>query len=263
MKTGKQWISLLLALVMVFGMVPLTSLTAYAAETETDAEPASAVHEQVEALAATEATEPTEGGMPEVTRAQWIQALVKTFAMTVEADNYPDNYFSDLTGSEAYYRDILVAIEFGVIDLEAGLPFEPAKAATREFAAHTLNHCLGYQLQEEVYTFSEAETVTNPNDIQIAIERGWFSLTNGDFMPDQPIAASEKDAMLADATKVLASDVIDESYENSYEFSSEVIELPENTVAQLNSDTELAIANPKTPIKKGDIFAVCRPYYHL
>ena len=69
---------------MVFGMLPLT---ADAAETETAAEPAATVHEQAEALAETEVTESTEGGTPEVTRAQWIQALVKTFAMTVESDN--------------------------------------------------------------------------------------------------------------------------------------------------------------------------------
>ena len=30
-------------------------------------------------------------------RAAWLSTLVSTFDMTVESDNYPDNYFSELT----------------------------------------------------------------------------------------------------------------------------------------------------------------------
>ena len=83
-----------------------------------------------------------------VTRIAWVQKLVKTFDMTVEADNYPDNYYSDIDSSASYYKDLMIAVEFGVIDLEAGSAFEPDKPATREFAAHTLNFCLGFQLDE-------------------------------------------------------------------------------------------------------------------
>lgn len=32
----------------------------------------------------------------------------------------PDNYFSDVTADMANYRDILLTVEFGVIDLDAG-----------------------------------------------------------------------------------------------------------------------------------------------
>ena len=99
-------------------------------------------------------------GDGEVTRSEWVQQLVATFEMTVEEENAPDNYFSDLTGEEEYYRDILVAVEFGVVDIEAGLPFNPDGAVTREFAAQTLNYCLGYQLEEGTeYTFSDSAEV--------------------------------------------------------------------------------------------------------
>ena len=192
-----------------------------------------------------------------VTRAQWIQQLVATFEMTVEEDNYPDNYYSDLTGEEEYYRDIMVAVEFGVIDLEAGLPFFPQAAATREFAAHTLNFALGFQLgAEAVYTFAEAAEVTYPSDIQIAINRGWFALTEGKFLPEQAITLAESAGMINDAAQVLAADVIAPDHDNNYGFAEGVIVLPDDSVAQLNSATELVIANPETAIKQGDIFAI-------
>ena len=80
-----------------------------------------------------------------VSRIEWVRQLVKAFDMTVEEDNYPDNYYSDMEETSAGYRDLLVAVEFGVIDLEAGSAFEPDQPATREFAAHPLTCCLGFQ----------------------------------------------------------------------------------------------------------------------
>lgn len=79
---------------------------------------------------------PTAFAANTVTRAEWISQLVEAFSMTVEDDsNMPDNYFSDITETDSYYRNILLAVEFGVIDLEAGEAFEPNEPTTREFAA--------------------------------------------------------------------------------------------------------------------------------
>ena len=104
----------------------------------------------------------------------------------------PDNYFSDVTADMANYRDILLAVEFGVIDLDAGEAFEPDKPATREFAAQTLNFCLEFQLDNDTtYTYSEAEEVSCPDDIQVAVNRGWFALYGNDFLPKQCITAAE------------------------------------------------------------------------
>ena len=104
----------------------------------------------------------------------------------------PDNYFSDVTADMANYRDILLAVEFGVIDLDEGEAFEPDKPATREFAAQTLNFCLEFQLgNDTTYTYSEAEEVSCPDDIQVAVNRGWFALYGNDFLPKQCITAAE------------------------------------------------------------------------
>ena len=200
MKRMQKMISCLVLLCLVFALVPAQTM---AAET------------------------------PEVTRAQWVQMLVETFSMTVEENNYPDNYYSDLTGEESYYRDILVATEFGVIDLPAGTPFRPEDAATREFAAHTLNYALGFQLGEDAgYTFAEASTVTYPVDIQVAVNRGWFALSGGKFMPNQVVTAAERDFMLADADKILAEAEVSDGYESVYSFTTEVIEIPNGTQAE-------------------------------
>ena len=95
-----------------------------------------------------------------ITRAQWIGQLVSTFSMTVAEENAPDNYYCDISRDDDWYWDVMTAVEFGLIDLEAGMAFHPTDPATREFAAHTLNFCLGYQLEEDAsFTFSEQDTV--------------------------------------------------------------------------------------------------------
>ena len=65
-----------------------------------------------------------------ITRAQWLHELVELFDMTVEEDNYPDNYFSDISADDSYYRDIMVATEFGLVDVEAGYELLPDNPVT-------------------------------------------------------------------------------------------------------------------------------------
>ncbi len=140
-----------------------------------------------------------------VTRAEWIAKLVETFEITVEDNSsMPDNYFSDISSDMDCYENILLATEFGVIDLEAGEDFKPNDNTTREFAAQTLNYCLHFQLDEGTeYTFSEADDVTYPDDIQVAINHGWFELSQNNFLPDKEITSSEAEFMLSDAVAIL------------------------------------------------------------
>lgn len=80
--------------------------------------------------------------MDEVTRIEWLKALTETFEMTVEEDNYPDNYYSDMDSSSENYYEVMLATEFGLVDVEAGDPLRPDEPATREFVAHTINLCI-------------------------------------------------------------------------------------------------------------------------
>ena len=191
-----------------------------------------------------------------VTRAEWIQSLVKTFDMTVEEGAPPENYYSDLTGDETYYRDILVAAEFGVIDMPAGEAFEPNEPATREFAAQTLNFCLGFQLGEDKqYTYAEYETVKYPDDIQVAVNRSWFALENGNFLPQQAVTVAESEAMLKDAATILSGNTVNENYDSTYTFEKDVIVIPEGTTVGVSDDTVTITDSPKT-IAAGQMFAV-------
>ncbi|GEM_PF-845848 len=192
----------------------------------------------------------------EVTRIEWLHQLTQTFEMKVEEDNYPDNYFSDVDSSSKYYYDLMLATEFGLVDVEAGDPFEPDKAATREFAAHTLNHCLGFQLDEENYTFTEADSVTYPNDIQAIINQGWLSLSDGAFLPNKGITADEEAFLLAQAKEVYNSTKIDPNHVNTWEYTDDVIALPEGTKAEYTSDTEITIYNCPAELKAGDKFGI-------
>lgn len=191
-----------------------------------------------------------------ITRAAWVQELVKIFDMTVEEAHAPDNFFTDLTGEESYYRDILVAVQFGVVDIPAGEAFYPENAATREFAAQTLNSCLGYLHEpSDGYTFSESDTVTYPDAIQIAINRGWFQLSGSNFLPEQAITTAEKSTMLTDAAATLESRVIDTNYRNTYTFKKGVIEIPQGTDVEIMQNTVTIKNCPKT-LKAGDVFVV-------
>ena len=177
-----------------------------------------------------------------VTRAEWVSALVSTFSMTVEGDDYPDNYYSDLSEENPHYRDILVAVEFGVVDLAAGEAFEPDAPATRAFAAETLVYCLGFQPEEgEAYVGLDADFAA-----QIALARGWFTTLEGD------LAAAEKETMLADAAAILASDVIDESYESSCSFDPAATVFPEETMIAEDDSGALYIYDTSRPLKAGE-----------
>ena len=192
-----------------------------------------------------------------VSRGEWIQQLVSTFQMTVEDHTtMPDNYFSDISSESTYYSDILTAVEFGVIDLEAGEPFQPDSPATREFAVQTLNFCLGFQLDEgESYTYSDSSETVYPDDVQIAVNRDWFALVEGAFCPDQPITQAEMQGMLADAQTVLANDA---AGENQSEFSVEegVIVVPETVQVSVDMEDTLTIVGYEGTIQTGDVFVV-------
>ena len=194
-------------------------------------------------------------------RAQWLSKLTQTFYMVVEEDNYPDNYFSDLSSDSAYYRDIMVATEFGLIDVEAGDPVDPEGKITREFAAQTLNFCLGWTLEGQAgedgtYTFADAADCLYPVDDQVAVNHGWLALSEeGNFLPAQEVTAAEINTMLNDAAQTLLNDEIDENHENTYEYGEGVIEIPEETIVEFHENS-VEIFNTAYTIRENDTFVV-------
>jgi len=186
-----------------------------------------------------------------------LSALVDAFDMTVEEENYPDNYFSDLSSSDTEYKDAMVATEFGLVDVEAGGELLPNEPATREFVAHSLNLCMGYKMESDSYTFNESGSVTYPDDIQVAIEKNWFALSDGNFLPSQALTVTEKAALLETAATVKQSTVIDEAYENSWTLAEGVIDLTSGVIAEMTEENEYTLTGCTQELKEGDIYAVC------
>ena len=261
-------VSALLVVVMLMSVVlcaPFNVSAAEQGETENSSveETTVAVHQET-STPNTEVTEPktktpvllTSGSSDYITRAEWLHSMTETFNMTVEEDNYPDNYYSDISSSDSYYRDVMVAVEFGVIDLEAGEAFHPNDYTTRDFAASTLNFCLGYKLDFEKYTFSDVSSTEHPSDAQIAINRGWFELENNKFGPTKYITAGESTLMLEDAVNTMSQEKVNNNFSSKYEFADDVIVVPKSVPVSIGSDGTVTLTNYSETISSGNTFAV-------
>ena len=218
--------------------------------------------EQAETENVTEETESTEEILKralsgdEISRIDWVQELVTLFDLTVDEDNYPDNYYSDISTDDSFYRDVMVACEFGMIDLEAGEEFRPEDAVTREFAVQTMNTMLGFVPETDSYTYQDTADVTYKEAAQIAIDRGWVTVAAGKFLPEQSLTTEEHDAMIADAKKVLADAQIETGKENTCTFASGVVVVPKGTAVSIDVDGIVMIENCPVTIKQGTTFAV-------
>ena len=191
------------------------------------------------------------------TRGEWLHNLNVVFSFTVEnEDDMPDNYFSDLKTTDTYYRDVLLAVEFGVVECDAGEEVRPNDYATRDFAASTLNFCLGYQLDNETYTFSDVADTAHPVDAQVAVNREWFTLSDGKFNPNGYVNSSQGSKMFSDAKSTIENTKIDNNYNNNYDFADDVKVVPQGTEVSVDEKNVVEINNYNGNINSGDRFAV-------
>lgn len=184
----------------------------------------------------------TSGG--DITRLEVWKMLIGAYHMSVAADNYPDNYFIDLSSSDSYYRDIMVATEFGLVDADMGEAARPNDIATREFIAHVFNTCAGFSdtYDTSEYTFSEYADVSYANDIQVAIDNNWFTTTDGFFYPDEGISAAELNSLKAIAQSYYEESIVYENYASTYSLKTGVRNLGEQD-ADITGDHEITIYN--------------------
>ena len=210
MKKLKHIVSFVMVFALIFTSIPLTTFKA-------------------EAVDSAPSTDIVYGSNGNITRAEWLHDLAVVFDMSVESDAVPDNYFSDLESSHPYYNDIMLTVEFGVVDVEAGGNIFVDDLVSRDFAVTTLNFCLGYQASDEdTYTFSDSSECSSPTDALIAVEHGWVELIDNKFMPELPITSDEAKKMLDNAASVLDVSDIDANYDSKYVFQDDVIVVPEN-----------------------------------
>ena len=194
-----------------------------------------------------------------LTKAEWLHDLVTVFDMKVEEGDPPDNYFTDVAYDSEYYDDIMLATEFGVVNVEAGGKLGPDDTVDREYASVTLNFCLGFQLDDDTYTFSESSDEAYADELtafQVAINRNWFVLSGGAFLPSKAVTSAEAEAMLSDAQQVLADAQIDDTKENKFEFADYVIDFTPYQVVEFNEDDTITIFAPDKALAVGDTFVV-------
>ena len=200
-----------------------------------------------------------------ITRVQWLHDLTELFDMTVEEDNYPDNYFSDISDKDEYYRDVMVATEFGLVDVEEGYELKPEEPVTREFAAYTMNVCMGYVAEENSsYSFSDTATFEYQNEehyqaAQAAVDHNWIALKNGKFCPKQNLTEEEKANMWVDAQELQEFSEIDENYDGSAVFADDVIEIPKSvelTFEEYEDGTYVTLFDYTESVNTGDKVAI-------
>ena len=194
-----------------------------------------------------------------LTKAEWLHDLVTVFDMKVEEGDAPDNYFTDVAYDSKYYDDIMLATEFGVVNVEAGGELGPDDTVDREYASVTLNFCLGFQLDDDTYTFSESSDEAYADELtafQVALNRNWFALSGGAFLPSKAVTSAEAKAMLSDAQQVLADAQIDDTKEGTFEFADYVIDFTPYQVVEFNEDDTVTIYAPDKVLAVGDTFVV-------
>lgn len=189
----------------------------------------------------------------DISRIQWMNTLIETFGLSVDASNYPDNYYSDLDSSSEQYRNVMIATEFGLVDVEAGDAIELDEAATREYAAFSLNQLVGY-VNESEYSFGDVDEAKYPDADQVALDQGWLSTIDGKFLPDQAITSDEKQNMITKGSAIIGSTDIDSSH-NKYQFRENVIILDASKV-RLTGENQLTIAGNDTNFGIGDIIGL-------
>ena len=194
-----------------------------------------------------------------LTKAEWLHDLVTVFDMKVEEGDAPDNYFTDVAYDSKYYDDIMLATEFGVVNVEAGGELGPDDTVDREYASVTLNFCLGFQLDDDTYTFSESSDEAYSDELtafQVALNRNWFALSGGAFLPSKAVTSAEAKAMLSDAQQVLADAQIDDTKEGTFEFADYVIDFTPYQVVEFDEDNTVTIYAPDKKLAVGDTFVV-------
>lgn len=189
----------------------------------------------------------------DISRIQWMNTLIETFGLSVDASNYPDNYYSDLDSSSEQYRNVMIATEFGLVDVEAGDDIELDEAATREYAAFSLNQLVGY-VNESEYSFGDVDEAKYPDADQVALDQGWLNTIDGKFLPDQAITSDEKQNMITKGSAIIGSTDIDSSH-NKYQFRENVIILDASKV-RLTGENQLTIAGNDTNFGIGDIIGL-------
>ena len=193
-----------------------------------------------------------------ISRAKWLRNLEILFDLTADPGDYPDNYYPDLSEAYEYYDVMMIAVYYGLLEETPGEEIHPDDAATRDFAAHTLNFLLGREKEAASYSFSDASSCEWPDDAQTAVEAGWFALSSNKFNPQQVLTADEINTILSTVEAYLAEREAS-SGANSFTFADWVIQIPGTAEISASYDDAsevltVMISNYSGTLQAGDTF---------
>ena len=191
-----------------------------------------------------------------ISRVEWIRGLVALFDMEIDEESMPDDYFYDIEEDSEYWLDVMTATAFGIVNIEAGESFYPNAPVTREFAAQTMNFCLGFQVDEDdVIDFNDLDDLLHTEDAWIAVQRDWFPLVGGNFQPNALVTRAQMDTIFEDAAEVWTSTEIDPNHDDMWVFEDGVIVIPNGTEVDYDDGTVIIHNSPRT-IAVGQVFVV-------
>ena len=190
----------------------------------------------------------------EVSRISWLRTLIDKFDLDLSDEAYPDNYYTDIDENYTYYREAMIAVRYGFIDVMPGEEFDPDGAATREFVAHTLNMCLGFVVEEGDYSYSDSDSTEYPMDAEAALRFGFLDTIDGAFVPGNSVTTAEVSEICSVIDEIRENESVSGS--NTYKYKEGVVVLPSDTDIVTEDKGVIRIVGGTSLIETGDIFGV-------
>ena len=193
-----------------------------------------------------------------ITRGEWADMLVSSCGLP--AANTQDDVYTDITGS-IYYESVRSLYACGALPADLAAEFSPESVVSREFAAYTIVHALGYQ--PEGYTLSciDADSVRYQQEAYVVLSLGFLSLENGSFLPKKELTFVQEKQIAEKLRTYKAGEKIDPDHKNSVEYAPGVRKL-DNGVAVEESGTTVTLSGSGVPaLKSGDVFVTEQAAY--
>ncbi len=198
-----------------------------------------------------------EASSPEttITRAEWVAKLVDTMDITLDETYFNKDENNNIIYSYADIRDngyakkIETALLYGVLPpvntAEGAVNnFDPDGKVTREFAAYTAIHALGF-MPDTNLACADAAELAYPMEAEMAVAVEMMRLKDNAFRPGAILTQREETEIRAFIEETLSSRQIDMNHQDELIFAEEVVEeLAESTeyrVEEVNGSNVLVL----------------------
>ena len=190
------------------------------------------------------------------TRGEWVTLLLdKLNAPLMSADQIDYYYLDSLNSATGTAVETANAYGFlpvpDVEDLEQDIPlFYPDEPCTREFAAYTAVHAMGFNGENTIAMddWSDANQVKYKDEIKIALVNNFLYLTDNTFYPRKTITGADVKSIFYAIDDL--NDSIKLSKDQTYDHS-EILDSVVNVAADQAADYSV--------VKNGDVYEVTLP----